>query len=333
MITEIEPAAPAMVPASVTIGEPVDSSEGAATVLKASTRALLEQRRIAMSAVPDEPPPIEVAPVVPPVVAPVEVLPPTEEPLLVTKPIEPPPVVEDPRDKQIAAFHDRREQFHEDPVRAVRAQLADWLGVAHDSPELQRHLVDLVTDISGDIAGVGVKLVSAERVERRLSRKLESYKQQSAAAEEKRTREATEAQRVQTRASTVSYLDAQLRSANAAYPALAALDAPGAAILDRIEAAHARGEKLEWSKAAADAEAEITKFLTRFQPLYASQQQATPAKPTLESKPSSPPSSHRAPALSNTDASQVAPTPREPPATLEEAEQRSIARLRAARRQ
>lgn len=236
------------------------------------------------------------------------------------------------REQAIAAIEGRRDTFVDSPLAAVRQQVADWLGVAVDHPDVKEHLLELVTDISSEELGVSVDSTRADKKTRRLARQLEQFKQTERAAREKAAKEAEEATKAAQRSSAVVYLEGQLKAANAKYPALTAIDNPGEQVLARIEAASARGERLSYEQAAEQADREIRTYLQRFSALFTSPQ-ATPASaPAPVSKPSSASSRIAPPSLRNADASAVVTAPKEPPTTTEEAHARTMERIRARRR-
>jgi hypothetical protein len=236
------------------------------------------------------------------------------------------------REQALAALEGRRDVFVDSPLAAVRQQVADWLGVAVDHPDVKEHLLELVTDISSEELGVSVDSTRADKKTRRLARQLEQFKQTERAAREKSAKEAEEATKAAQRSSAVVYLEGQLKAANAKYPALTAIDNPGEQVLARIEAAHARGERLSVEQAAEQADTEVRNYIQRFSALFTSPQ-ATPATaPAPVSKPSSAQSRIAPPSLRNADASAVVASPKDPPTTTEEAHARTMERIRARRR-
>lgn len=236
------------------------------------------------------------------------------------------------REQAIAALEERRGVFVDSPLSAVRQQVADWLGVPVDHPDVKEHLLELVTDISSEELGVGVQSNQAEKKTRRLARQLEQYKQTERAAREKAAKEAEEATKAAQRSSAVVYLEGQLKAASDRYPALAAIDNPGEQVLARVEAAHARGERLSVEDAAAQADRDVRNYIQRFSALF-TQPQATPASaPAPVSKQPSAPSRIAPPSLRNADASTVVASPKDPPTSLEEAHARTLERVRSLRR-
>ena len=238
------------------------------------------------------------------------------------------------REAKAATIAARRGLFLDEPVKALREQMAESLGVDVDHPSVKAHLIDIVTEISSQELGIeGASRTTAESQVRTLTRQLVSWKQEQHAAEEKRAKEAESAKVASQRESAVVYLDSQIKSAAEMFPALSLVEAPGAAILARVEQARRDGKALTWEDAARAAEQEIQSTLEKFSPALRTKQQATPATTAAsESKQSSTKSGIKSASISTADASTSTATTRVEPVSGDEAIAQTIARIKAQRR-